>query len=207
MAPKIQSLFATRILTGKLTGAAALQRRLLSECQSYRKQDRFGETWSRENYPGGYTSYASLNNMHHRSPAFLEFSERMLPIARRFAKLQGWDLRGLELEMTDCWINIMPAGVQHSLHLHPHSIISGAFYLATPPGSSPFKIEDPRMPLYMNAPIRQHEPLFHTIAARSGQYVLFESWLRHEVPVNRSKTPRISLSFNYSTRPIDPDLD
>jgi len=29
---------------------------------------------------------------------------------------------------------------------------------------------------------------------------LWESWLRHEVPANAAKTPRISISFNYGWR-------
>jgi hypothetical protein len=29
---------------------------------------------------------------------------------------------------------------------------------------------------------------------------MWESWLRHEVPANRAKTPRVSVSFNYGWR-------
>jgi hypothetical protein len=29
---------------------------------------------------------------------------------------------------------------------------------------------------------------------------MWESWLRHEVPVNQAKTDRISISFNYGWR-------
>jgi uncharacterized protein (TIGR02466 family) len=34
--------------------------------------------------------------------------------------------------------------------------------------------------------------------ARAGYYVLFESWLRHEVPPNPAAGERVSISFNYS---------
>ena len=33
---------------------------------------------------------------------------------------------------------------------------------------------------------------------RAGRVVLFESWLRHEVPPNQSSSERVSISFNYS---------
>ena len=36
--------------------------------------------------------------------------------------------------MTDCWVNVMPAGVVHSLHLHPTSFISGTYYVEVPEG-------------------------------------------------------------------------
>jgi uncharacterized protein (TIGR02466 family) len=31
-----------------------------------------------------------------------------------------------------------------------------------------------------------------------GTVFLWESWLRHEVPPNQARTPRISISFNYA---------
>ena len=31
-----------------------------------------------------------------------------------------------------------------------------------------------------------------------GEILLWESWLRHEVPINMSPEERISISFNYS---------
>jgi uncharacterized protein (TIGR02466 family) len=37
-----------------------------------------------------------------------------------------------------------------------------------------------------------------TMPASQGQVVLFESWLRHEVPPNPAAGERISISFNYS---------
>jgi uncharacterized protein (TIGR02466 family) len=35
------------------------------------------------------------------------------------------------------------------------------------------------------------------VAAKAGDVVLFESWLRHEVPPARYAGERISISFNY----------
>jgi len=37
-----------------------------------------------------------------------------------------------------------------------------------------------------------------TIPALAGRLVLFESWLRHEVPPNPVNDERVSVSFNYS---------
>jgi uncharacterized protein (TIGR02466 family) len=104
--------------------------------------------------------------------------------------------------MTDCWVNIMPRGVVHGLHLHPHATISGTYYVRTPKACAALKLEDPRLDRYMAAPPRlanariANRP-WVTIPAESGQLVLFESWLRHEVPSNQSASERISISFNY----------
>ena len=31
-----------------------------------------------------------------------------------------------------------------------------------------------------------------------GEVILWESWLRHEVVLNRAKSKRVSISFNYA---------
>src|SRR4051812_24509416 len=37
---------------------------LAEECRHLRDYDTAGRKWSAKNYPGGYTSYASLNQLH-----------------------------------------------------------------------------------------------------------------------------------------------
>jgi uncharacterized protein (TIGR02466 family) len=36
------------------------------------------------------------------------------------------------------------------------------------------------------------------LPARTGRLLLFESWLRHEVPPHAGAAERVSISFNYS---------
>jgi uncharacterized protein (TIGR02466 family) len=36
-----------------------------------------------------------------------------------------------------------------------------------------------------------------TLPAHAGRVILFESWLRHEVPPNPVTAARISISFNF----------
>ena len=197
---KFTPLFPTLIAHGRLPGAAALNRQLEKEIAELQKQDRVGRHWSKENYRGGYTSYASLSDLHFRTPTFAKVAELLQPFAEKFGKGQGWTLKDNPLEMNSLWMNVMPRHTYHTLHLHPHSVISGAYYVRAPKGSVALKLEDPRMGLYMNAPVRnsKNAGLYHKVEAEAGTFVLFESWLRHEVPPNQSETPRISLSFNYS---------
>jgi len=44
---------------------------------------------------------------------------------------------------------------------------------------------------------RERNQRFIEIKPQAGHVVLFESWMRHEVPQNQSPTERISISFNY----------
>jgi len=202
----LESLFPTFLYQGELSGKGPLNRNLDKDIKSFSQQDSLGKAWSEKHYRRGYTSYASLSDLHFRSPVFSEFAEKMQPHAEAFAKKLGWEMKGCTLRMTTCWMNVMPKHAYHTLHLHPHSVLSGTYYVSTPKGSVSLKLEDPRMPMYMNAPVRlhgKHSSLYHEVQPKAGSFVLFESWLRHEVPPNQSEEPRISLSFNYELEVIE----
>ena len=199
----LNALFPTVVYAAALgRHAAALNRRLLKECQYLRSEDRVGRAWSGRHYTGGYTSYNSRSRMHQVSPTFADLARRIDPHVLRFARALDFDLRGRPLVMTDCWVNIMRRQGTHSLHLHPLSTISGTYYVSTPPGCAGIKFEDPRLERFMAAPPRKASAraanrAWQTLPARAGRVVLFESWLRHEVPPVRSNSERVSISFNY----------
>ena len=201
----IQTLFPTRIYVAPLTVSddRSLNARLLGECRQLERDDRAGRIWSKANSPGGYTSYGSANRMHRVSPTFAALERHLAPHIRAFSAALEFDLRGRRLRMTDCWVNVMRKHVQHSLHLHPLSTLSGTYYVRVPRDAPGLKVEDPRLDRQMAAPPRlataapENRP-WVTLAARPGHIVLFESWLRHEVPANASRSARISISFNYS---------
>ena len=83
-----------------------------------------------------------------------------------------------------------------------HSVISGTMYISVPKGAGALRLEDPRLPMMMAAPTRTEapEPLKPFVTLQPGVETLYlwESWLRHEVLPHGSKTPRISVSFNYA---------
>ena len=45
---------------------------------------------------------------------------------------------------------------------------------------------------------REELRTFAYVAPEVGDVLLWESWLRHEVPMNMSEDDRISVSFNYN---------
>jgi uncharacterized protein (TIGR02466 family) len=199
----IQAFFPTLIYCAPLVrGASALNRELEHEARRLQQSDAAGRRWSKTNYPGGYTSYASLDQLHRMSSTLVGLRERIDRHTRRFARALHWDLRGRRLEMTDCWLSIMGPLCTHGSHIHPQSVISGTYYVRVPKGAPGLRFEDPRLPQLMAAPARggktPHAMRHHvTYPARAGQVILFESWLRHEVPPHTGKAERISLSFNY----------
>lgn len=201
----VRPWFPTFIYSAPLTsrGLQRLNTELLKECHQIRDHDEAGRRWSAKNYPGGFTSYASLCRLHRMSSTFMELERHLNRHVRRFAERLDYDLTDRALALTDCWVNIMPRHAAHGLHLHPLSTISGTYYVRTPRGCSQLKFEDPRLDRFMAAPPRRPDPRpenrsFVSYPAETGKVVLFESWLRHEVAANPVAAERVSISFNFS---------
>ncbi len=201
----LHTLFPTRVYTAPLRaqGVTAFNDKLINEINHLREDDRAGQIWSKAHYPGGYTSYASASRMQSCSPTFAALEAKLTQHIRAYAKALAFDLKARPLTMTDCWVNVMPPGVAHSLHLHPLSTFSGTYYVKTPARASGLKLEDPRLDRFMAAPPRamdqrSDQAPWVVMPAKAGHLILFESWLRHEVTANTARTERVSISFNYS---------
>ncbi len=201
----ITSLFVTRLYRAELNELAKKKlnyAELEDACLGIAEDDEAGQTWCEENGYPGYTSYASLNDLPWRSPIFADLEKALDKHVAAFVKDLGFDLQGKKLKCGSFWINILPQGGMHASHIHPHSVISGTTYVAMPKGTSALKLEDPRLPMMMAAPVRskkapQELQSFVYVKPEVGEVLLWESWLRHEVPMNMSEEDRISVSFNY----------
>ncbi|MFD1343327.1 2OG-Fe(II) oxygenase family protein [Litorisediminicola beolgyonensis] len=201
---QIRSLFATRLYQARLSADGAIDpSELEASCLSIAEDDEAGQDWCEANGYPGYTSYASLTDLPWRFPIFKAVEEALDAHVAAFADDLQFDLNDRPLKLENLWINILPEGGTHASHIHPHSVISGTTYVAMPEGASALKLEDPRLPMMMAAPTRRkgcREELksFVYVAPAVGDVLLWESWLRHEVPMNMSEEERISVSFNYA---------
>jgi uncharacterized protein (TIGR02466 family) len=200
----IESLFVTRLYRAALTefGKALDMSELESACLSIAEDDSAGQEWCETHGYAGYTSYASLTDLPWRFPIFKDLVKVLDKHVAAFAKDLQFDLGSKKIKLDSLWINILPEGGVHTSHIHPHSVISGTTYVTMPKGASAIKFEDPRLPMMMAAPTRKAKARpelrsFTYVAPDAGEVLLWESWLRHEVPLNMSEDDRISVSFNY----------
>ncbi|QBF30114.1 2OG-Fe(II) oxygenase family protein [Thalassococcus sp. S3] len=201
---QISSLFVTRLYRAQLSehGPDIDARELEASCYTIAEDDEAGQAWCEENGYPGYTSYASLTDLSWRFPIFADLTKVLDAHVAVFARDLAFDLDGKDLTLEDLWINILPEGGMHTSHIHPHSVISGTTYVAMPKGASAIKFEDPRSAMMMAAPTRTKDApremrSFIYEAPEVGDVLLWESWLRHEVPMNMAEDERISVSFNY----------
>jgi uncharacterized protein (TIGR02466 family) len=196
-----RTLFASRFYQGEL-GGSELVAELEAACRSLTREDGAGRRWSSDHGYRGYTSYASLNDLPRRDPAFADLVRSLNRHVAGFAGDCAFDLKGGRLKLDSLWVNVLKPGGAHSGHIHPHSVVSGTVYVAVPPGSGALKLEDPRLPMMMAAPPRREDApeelkTFVYAEPAPGTIFLWESWLRHEVVSGTGKGERISISFNY----------
>lgn len=197
----LQTLFVTRLYRAEIGG-----RRLLADlaatCHGIAGEDRAGQSWCRANGYRGYTSYASLADLAERASPFADLVRRIDPHVARLARALDLDLGRRRLALDSMWINVLEPGGHHGLHIHPHSVVSGTFYVEVPAGASAIRFEDPRLSRMMASPprkarARRANQTFAAVEPKAGTLLLWESWLGHEVPANGARKPRVSISFNY----------
>ena len=200
----IKTLFVTRLYRAQLSemGKAVDRNELENSCWSIANDDEAGQEWCEENGFPGYTSYASLTDLGWRFPIFADLIKVLDKHVAAFVKDLDFDLDDKKITLDSLWINILPQGGVHTSHIHPHSVISGTTYVNMPTDTSAIKFEDPRSAMMMAAPVRKKDARdemrsFFYVAPDVGDVLLWESWLRHEVPVNMAEDERISISFNY----------
>ena len=192
------ALFVTRLHRGRISVAQELEK----TCLGIAAEDRAGQSWAREHGYGGYTSYASLNDLPTRASVFATLEKAIAKQVGGFARELQFDMGGRRLRLDSLWINVMEKGAIHAAHIHPHSVISGTYYVTVPPKSGAIRFEDPRLPMLMAAPpkkknARPENRSFVDVTPKPCMLLLWESWLRHGVEPNAARGQRVSISFNY----------
>ena len=107
------------------------------------------------------------------------------------------------LILNNLWININKFKDVNDLHNHPHSILSGCFYIKVPKNSGAIVFKTPSAPLvdiYWRNHLKNftvYNSPFWKIFPVEKQLLIFPSWLEHSVEPNMNeKEERISIAFN-----------
>jgi uncharacterized protein (TIGR02466 family) len=199
---KVLSLFPTLVYRADNAVPMSLNAELEVTSLSLASGDGAGLKWSQKHGYPGYTSYASQHGLAERFSCFARFTRLIDRHAASYARSLHWNIKGGKPQCDSLWVNVMPEGGSHTSHIHPNAVISGTYYVNVPPGAGPIVFEDPRLASLMAAPPRKpnapREFKSHVSEIpKPGTVILWESWLRHEVPLNRASGSRISISFNY----------
>lgn len=191
----VQEWFPTQIMSGDASDLIPIAQKLFEMTDFTKHQN--------ELYENGSTTYYS-NIKYPDIPDIVNFKSNIIECCLELAKIQGVDLENNKLEFGDMWLNSMGKDCTHQSHVHGDSSYSGTFYVNNPEGASKIRFHSPVKEYYDFCPLPilksesgnrvtcaycEHEP-------SPGKLVLWNSWLRHEVLINKSETPRLSISFN-----------
>lgn len=154
-------------------------------------------------FGGGYTTWFSKERCPSIQEAFT-FKMEILKHATDFAIMQGLDMNNFQAQFTSfaMWLNKMPKGQAHESHIHGGSQYSGTYYVSIPEGSAKIRFHNPNRLLwkYNTYPIVRWNNTSSCDSIdetpEAGKLLLWNSWLEHEVLLNESEEPRLSISFN-----------
>src|SRR2546423_2076736 len=120
---------------------------------------------------------------------------RVAPGILRFLKI-GYDA----YQITGCWATVLSRGAAHPIHQHPNNFLSGVYYVRTHRGADTINFHDPRNQTGIIRPPVVELTAPNTdqvvVRVRSGELVMFPSYLQHSVDANMSGEQRISVSFH-----------
>jgi uncharacterized protein (TIGR02466 family) len=102
---------------------------------------------------------------------------------------------GKPFNIVSSWIAKYQTGDYSRIHNHGRCDISGAYYIKAEDDHPSFFAESPTDNQYASA-LHSNLPSTIQIKNKTGQLLLFPSYLRHGVLTNESPDPRLCLSFN-----------
>ncbi len=200
----LTQIFSTPLYQTRPDASAEQLERLTHYLLGLRDSDP-GEVRSNQ---GGWHSSGNLLDGNHPCLAFLKgvVSHAALEYV---GKAFGW--RGEIRFRAQAWAVINRPGDYNTPHNHLNSLVSGVFYVHTPPDMSGGEIVlmDPRFNLKRHdssGPDREHHSIPWdndklALAPTSGDLLMFPSWLVHFVHGYRSGAAdavRVVVSFNLS---------
>lgn len=151
----------------------------------------------------------SVNNYVLRQSGLTNFRSWIENCVTDYFKATTNPKHGVNLRITQSWVNYSKQGEYHHRHTHPNSVVSGVFYIQTNPDD---RINFYRAGYYQIkfTPIEWNNWNSESwwFPATTGQLIMFPSSLEHMVPTVQGEHTRISLSFNtFPVGVIGEDLE
>ncbi|MBX3489508.1 MAG: hypothetical protein KF769_04275 [Parvibaculum sp.] len=162
--------------------------------------ERNGRAITRSNV-GGWHSAANL----HLGPELAEIRRIIGNACAGCASHLSFDFDRFEMFFQEMWLNKNGPGDFNKAHVHPNSILSGAYYAKVPAKSGNIEFYDPVRERVMSTfPVKARTRINSQAMeyrGREGLLLIFPGWLQHSVQPNRSEDFRVSISFNMGFRP------
>lgn len=196
---KPELLFSTPIWERQLTDHQRINSDILNVLHLLENEQQ--DTGVSRSNNGGWHSKANL----HQREDMAEITHAIATCCAGSVQVLGFNSDRFELRMIDLWLNRNGPGDLNRPHVHPHSMLSGVYYVKVPPNSGNIEFFDPvlarvvsKFPVAENKKINASTVEFDPV---EGRLIIFPSWLQHWVQPNQGEGDRVSISFNVGYRP------
>jgi len=182
-------LFPTKILESYDNDFESYKEDMIEWMRLYSLENK---TFERSNL-GGYQSPDDFYLQESFAPFLNRITEQVSSTLDEYVNDERSTLEKDQLSMCNMWFNFNYENCYNVTHTHPGSILAGVLWIQCPDNSPiTFHCHDE----FARA---THEKYTNeTFTPREGGMMIFPSHLPHRVDINRSKTPRVSLSFNLT---------
>ena len=152
---------------------------------------------------GGYQSNTFTTN----DPLIYKFWFEILPAVQNVVSLYNLGYN-YDTDLDNLWFNVNRKHNYNHTHNHTGTEFSGVYYLEVPENSGNLTFNNPNKAanniLFYGrdfSDYNEFNSLQSHVSPKKGLLVLFPSFLEHNVDMNLSDDPRISLSFNVQIKP------
>ena len=141
-------------------------------------------------------NWQSIANLHNNK-LYDNLTHKIVENTKKVFDNLQYEYQGFNI--TDMWSNVLKPGETHRPHTHSNNILSGVFYVEAEQTSG-IIFTDPRPQSGVIQPdvIKQFVDNASVIKydSATNRMIMFPSWLQHYVPINETKSNRISIAFN-----------
>ena len=188
---EILDLFKTPLYITKIDSD---YKSLTNHCLSLQKKDKGRKISNIGGWQSGNLTHKTLGPL---KPLLSSIKKE----ADKFTEQIGLKpMRGI----ANAWININDYKDSNQLHNHPHSVLSGVYYIKTPKDCGTIDFHHPAADLlaydWMNM-VKKDYNNYNSHSwwqdSKPGLLYMFPGWIKHKVYPNLNKSEsRISISFN-----------
>tara|TARA_A100000164_G_scaffold288708_1_gene261833 strand:- start:383 stop:1051 length:669 start_codon:yes stop_codon:yes gene_type:complete len=194
---QIASLFPTPLLK------IDIPPELSTACNAFENTEMWLDKESRQEY-----GLHSKNTYIMDEPECVQLKKFVLDLVKDFARntlMYGYD----EWTFSQTWVSWKEPGQFHTAHTHPNSVISGVFFYGYSEEGTPAIMfhRDEYQGNGQSIMLKQKPPeegkelspfawKTFSVPFKPGQLLLFPSYFRHSVPMNKTQYTRKSVSMN-----------
>lgn len=131
---------------------------------------------------------------------WVEFDEfKKWSVSRIEQAINAWQLSVQPYRATTSWINRHNQGGWSEEHNHRGSYFVAVYYIEAPENCGRLLVRDPMEYHwgYIPSVMRGIDDIWYPIEVKTGDFLLFPSWLWHKTEPNLSNKTRYVMSINY----------